>query len=489
MILMGNQSEFERQNPGFLFSLALLVTLGLFFISCTSKPEKSFSYQPSANAADEIRNLQVEMDQAEGEQIAVLAPKSYPQAHRAWVKARTLQESGRSNSEVLRQLSEARSYFEQAKETARQSLSALPEVISARENALISGAQLYHRPELERVDRRLTNLTEDFEGGKGPKLTLKERTELQQRYLDLEVAGIKSTRLGDVWSTIEAARKMGAQRYAPRTLNSALVASKNAEMTIQNNRHNDPLITAATNEAQREAKRLLKVTGVSKQSGRAGNEALAIQIVDRDQKISLLNERMMTEEARRNAQASQYQQQLQEAQRSTAAAQQSQTEAARKLEAQQKIAAMYAEASSQFSKDEADVYRQGENLIIRLKSIQFPVGRADVPAASFRVLNKVGDVIEDMQAGRVIIEGHTDATGDPEFNLQLSQERANAVAQYLERDLARQSGSGTDAETEGPLVEARGFGYEYPIVSNKTKEGRAKNRRVDVVITPEMVVQ
>ncbi len=73
------------------------------------------------------------------------------------------------------------------------------------------------------------------------------------------------------------------------------------------------------------------------------------------------------------------------------------------------------------------------------------------------------------------MEGHTDAFGSDETNLMLSQERADAVRKYLlanMRDLSRED------------VGAVGFGESRPVANNETAEGRAKNRRIDVVIRP-----
>lgn len=476
--------EEKRYEPSFLFSVLFLTGIAMFFISCASKPSKQIVYEPTANAVDEIRNLQTEMDRAEAEQIAVFAPRSYPQAYKAWVKAKALQERGEPNSRVLEELGRARTYFEQARSVASRSLKALPEVADSRENALIAGAKLYHRPELDRADAKLTDLTEDFERNRTVKIRFREKVDLQQRYLDLELKGIKTTRLGDAWSALAQAKRMGAENYAPRSLASAQGKIKNAELVIETDRHNDALVTAASMDALNEARRLLKVTEISKRSGgRKGNESLALEVVQRDERLAQMNQQMAATEAQRREQEAEYQRRLQEAQRSTASAEQSAQAAASRAAAQQQMEAMYKEAQAQFTSEEADVYRQGDNLILRLKSIQFPSGRTEVPSASFRTLNKVSEVINDLQAGSVIVEGHTDSTGKPETNKRISEQRAQAVAQYLESDSQR---SGTATAAEAPMIESKGLGSEFPIVSNRTKEGRAQNRRVDIIIIPEM---
>ncbi|MBA4168117.1 MAG: OmpA family protein, partial [Chitinophagaceae bacterium] len=72
-------------------------------------------------------------------------------------------------------------------------------------------------------------------------------------------------------------------------------------------------------------------------------------------------------------------------------------------------------------------------------------------------------------AAKITIEGHTDATGKPEANKSLSLKRAEAVKLYLVQN-----------GIEEVRLTAIGFGSEKPLESNKTPEGRAKNRRVEI---------
>ena len=72
-----------------------------------------------------------------------------------------------------------------------------------------------------------------------------------------------------------------------------------------------------------------------------------------------------------------------------------------------------------------------------------------------------------------MIEGHTDSQGSDEVNQKLSGNRATAVAEYLMANMGVQT-----------PINSQGFGESRPVASNDTPEGRAKNRRIDVVITP-----
>jgi outer membrane protein OmpA-like peptidoglycan-associated protein len=129
-------------------------------------------------------------------------------------------------------------------------------------------------------------------------------------------------------------------------------------------------------------------------------------------------------------------------------------------------------AQQSFDKDEAEVFQQGaDNLVIRLKKMAFASGRAELPQESLPLLTKVNNVITELNAKEVSVEGHTDSIGSEKLNLKLSQRRAEIVADYLR--------SNANGQYE---VDAKGFGFARPIASNKSKEGRAQNRRVDVVI-------
>jgi outer membrane protein OmpA-like peptidoglycan-associated protein len=116
--------------------------------------------------------------------------------------------------------------------------------------------------------------------------------------------------------------------------------------------------------------------------------------------------------------------------------------------------------------------REGNNLIIRLVGLSFPVGQAVIETQYFGLMGKVQAVMRMFPEAPVLIEGHTDSTGTDFANMQLSQERASAVREYL---VANQAISGA-------RVTAIGYGKTRPIASNDTPSGRAENRRIDVVI-------
>ncbi|WP_454998875.1 OmpA family protein [Capnocytophaga gingivalis] len=103
------------------------------------------------------------------------------------------------------------------------------------------------------------------------------------------------------------------------------------------------------------------------------------------------------------------------------------------------------------------------------KTILFDTGKATIKFESAEILNQIINVLKKFPNSRFRIEGHTDSTGNKQKNIELSQNRADAVKIYL-----IQGGIASDR------LESKGYGPEKPIASNKNKKGRALNRRVEI---------
>ncbi len=117
------------------------------------------------------------------------------------------------------------------------------------------------------------------------------------------------------------------------------------------------------------------------------------------------------------------------------------------------------------------VSRNGERHPLILTGFSFSSGQSALTISSFEVLDQVAASLLAHHTVRVEIGGHTDATGAARPNLRLSQARAEAVMEYLAR-------LGVDPAR----MEARGYGETEPVASNRSRAGRAKNRRVELRI-------
>lgn len=123
----------------------------------------------------------------------------------------------------------------------------------------------------------------------------------------------------------------------------------------------------------------------------------------------------------------------------------------------------------------ASVKQEQRGTVITLSgSVLFPSGKATLLPAAIVKLNEVADaLIKGNPDANITIEGHTDSQGTDEYNLDLSKRRADAVKDQI---VAR----GVAADR----VKTVGVGEARPIADNKTAEGRANNRRVEIVIHP-----
>ena len=118
----------------------------------------------------------------------------------------------------------------------------------------------------------------------------------------------------------------------------------------------------------------------------------------------------------------------------------------------------------------------GSAVRISLKSaVLFDFDKSTLKPEATEELHRAALKIKEFSSARIIIEGHTDNFGTDAYNRDLSRARAAAVKDYF----ISQEGM----ETSG--IESSGFGESRPIASNDTEEGRAKNRRVEIIIIPK----
>lgn len=108
---------------------------------------------------------------------------------------------------------------------------------------------------------------------------------------------------------------------------------------------------------------------------------------------------------------------------------------------------------------------------VAIHDIQFATGKADILPESSETIGNVAKLLQDHPDLKLLIEGHTDNTGDFQKNMQLSNDRAVAVKTYLIENFNIDEGR----------LETMGLGQSRPTDTNDTAEGKAKNRRVEIV--------
>jgi len=120
-----------------------------------------------------------------------------------------------------------------------------------------------------------------------------------------------------------------------------------------------------------------------------------------------------------------------------------------------------------------DVTDNGDGILLNLPDVTFAVDSTEISPAFRTALDRVGQSMVQYPDSLIDVYGHTDSTGSDQYNLDLSKRRADAVARYL-----------ISRGVSSARIQTQGMGESYPVADNNTADGRSRNRRVEVKITP-----
>jgi outer membrane protein OmpA-like peptidoglycan-associated protein len=288
-------------------------------------------------------------------------------------------------------------------------------------------------------------------------------------------------------NAVEIARARGAEKYASDIFNKATSSLQMAENTLSSSADRSQVITAARQTIQfaedaralaterEEAERIRKekeaAAAAAAAKARAEAEAQAATEAQRQAELAAAREAQMKAEAA--AQAAD--------QRARAAAEQATLQAkelAAKDEAARAQAATHA-LREQLLKQLNEVLQTTDTprgLVVNMADVLFQSGKYDLSSDAQLKLAKLSGIIQAHPGLNLAIEGYTDTTGSADFNLKLSQQRADAVRQFL-------ISQGLSANA----ITSKGLGDADPAADNDTAAGRQQNRRVEIVVSGEVI--
>ena len=400
-------------------------------------------------------------------------------------KAKQFDREGKDQAKVVEQLEMYQAYYNEAQTISAARTGKIQGLLAARETALSSGMQ-----QGSKENKEFASLDEDFRDlAEESKIDVKDYAELQKKYLNLAALVKKNIALSKARKQVEEARNNRASQNAPSSLNMAELDIKSAENMIDANQEKPEAYQPAIDKANRSASLLAAVVAEQKRANYNLDENSAKRLVQQSGVIAKMDADLATQKAMLNTSRADFisaqialenskqdgtekEKQLSEKEKQLAA----QGKLLSQAEADQKFQTALESARKQFSPSEADVYRQGDKLLIRLKTVGFASGAAVLPETSKTILDKVNSVAQELSPKEILIEGHTDSVGTASINDELSKKRADTVATYLKEKGMSQA-----------EIQSIGYGFQKPLSSNKSKEGRAQNRRVDIWITPEGV--
>ncbi len=464
-------------------NLKYLVIVSALIVASCSTPAPKGELSSSSNPQQEIATISNEMSMAQQSNVDVLAREDYLKAEKSLEQAKSDYAANKDQEKIIDSLRFAKSYLKTATATAASRQGKAPGIFESRQSAIKAGVMNF--PELKKewadVDEDVADDARELE-----KVSAKNLVKLQARYAVLERKAVILTQLGDAKAKFNAAEKDRGAKKAPQSFRKAEMSLKGAETVIASNVKNPSGYYKAVNQANTDADFLNEVMLTIKQNDNI-SEMAAVKIVRQNQQIAGLKKNLTaTEEniAGVKSELDNTNKSLEEKQKALEASGKTIQEKDNALSANEKdltkaqssvaLQAAIEKSRTQFSSTEAEAYQQGGNLLIRLKSMNFANGKSELPAESMALLAKVSDVAKSLNAKEIKVEGHTDSVGASDLNKKLSEERANMVANYFKTN-------GFD-KTQ---IEAEGYGFDKPIANNKTKNGRAQNRRVDIIITPD----
>jgi OOP family OmpA-OmpF porin len=461
--LLQNQHLNNIQGNNIMRSFKLKFTKGLVLaalglVACGSEPkveELKITSDPQA----EIERVNTNLKDAESKQVNVLSPNNFEEAQRALNKAIEGRSANKDQKAILHNIALSQAYLTKARSAAEVAGTLLKPSVEARRDALAANSPKFFSVDTENTDKSFKKLTREFEEGDTSGADKKGKS-FEAQYRDLELKSIKADKLGPAQSAIQLAVKEGAKKLTPETLAWANKRYAEDEALIQAEPHNTQNVRQASIDAMASANRLVKMVRSAKGSSAQKPEDLAKQTEASEN--ALVNSETDLAQAESDLR------------KSNANLEKSSRQNYR-LETQVWLDKEFERASGQFTKDEAEVYKQGDSLLLRLKGLSFKKSNSGIGSENFPLLAKVQKVIGDIGPSQITVEGHTDSVGEKKLNDDLSVKRALAVQSYL-------------VENKNILPEkisATGFGYAKPIATNKTAKGRAQNRRVDIIITAE----
>lgn len=443
-------------------------------------------------------------------QADIFSPNQFSSGFKDYQKADDDYKKGKNLDNIRRKIASATSLFLKAIETTKLAKIHFNDCVAGRNDALAAEAPQYRNEDWMKAEELLTDAAKTLEKGDLNRAQARA-AQAEQLYRQVELESIKANYLDETKILLES-REKDLKKLAPLTLAKAQKLIVDAERILVENRYDTDQARQLAQEAQYEAAHAIYLAGIIDkmkedkttveamlldsevpvqsiannfdinakfnegyekpvQAILTGVQGLRKQIseleqdgLDKQEQIDAL----VSQVAALNAQMSEKESQLDDLKTREATM-------AELMEQQRLRREKFARVESTFTTDEAEILRQGDKVIIRLYGLSFPVGKSTIESQYFGLLSKVITATAEYPEYLITIEGHTDSHGGDAANLKLSKERSDAVRDYL------MASGGIVAER----INAEAYGESKPIASNETKDGRTKNRRIEVVIHPK----
>jgi len=420
-------------------------------------------------------------------QADILAPKSFDNAMEYYEGADADFKKGKKVEKIKGKLDDAVKYFKKSVEVATLSNITFPDTIKARIDALKADSPEFSPALWAKGEEAFKKAGVQLEK-KGVAAAQENGEKALALYRESELDAIGNRLLNEARAQIKMAEEAKAQEFAPKTLRSAKYLLQNAEEVLAQDRYDIEPVRDLARMAGYEARHALYLSNeFMKIKSKATTledfaldyegimERIAISadvVAEFDDGVHKTAVEIIEHvEKTRNLEAENAR--LEEMLGDVRTAKLALKE---QVETQAIIREKFEQVETMFTKEQAQVFREGNNIYLRMVGLSFDVGQSVLKPQNYGLLTKALGAIKIFPDSRVIVEGHTDSQGSDKLNLKLSRERAEVVREYIvaNMNMAPERSS------------AEGYGKTRPIANNETAKGRAMNRRIDIVIIPNL---
>jgi outer membrane protein OmpA-like peptidoglycan-associated protein len=465
------------------------------------------------NDADKAKYLAIE------KRAEILSPSNFDEGLKYYEKASAAYEKDEKLADIKEYLKESVKYFQKSTSEIDVLEVLFAETLKSRCDALDAGADTYEKELWGDAQDEFRDATHQYEKGNSDKAKEKGK-EAYDLYRKAELAAIKSNLFNNARELIAKAEEMKAEKYAPKTLAKAKKSLEEGKYALETERYDTDKPRMLAKNAEYEAKHAIYLvnyinkiedkdkeiedlilkgesylteigdaTGMSVKfdegSGIAAGKISENVITLKDSIFKLSHDLNICETyvANQQKQITIYTQQIKnmgsEQEEQIADARIKQQILEDQIAYDQKVVQKFDEVFNMFSMNEANVFRQGNDIILRMTGFNFDIGSAEVKPDNYALLAKVQKTINIFSESKILIQGHTDSQGGDSMNLTLSQKRADAVRSYLMANMP---------DYDQSNITSVGYGESKPVENNETKYGRSQNRRIDVVIKVNRVL-
>ena len=435
----------------------------------------------------------------------ILSPKNFNDAMKYYQEADNDFQKGKNLEDIRKKLRASVAYFTKATEATKLAEVTLVNSIKARSDSKQAGAPQFSSKTWGEAEAKFIEAARELEDG-DVNDAKKRSAEAETIYRKAELEAIKVNYLNETWDLLKQAEEKDVKKYAPNTLKKTQELIAQAEKELNENRYDTDVARSLARQAKYEAQHALYLSKIIKDlrdnrdkmedfllstetpldkvastmdlvgSFETGYDKTTDEII---QNIQTLQDRATTLDqdlAERDQQVEMLNARIAELEEKLGGVEKEKSALAKQMEAQAKIREQFAAIEKLFDREEATVLRKENDIILRMVGLTFPVGKSVIEPQNFGLLTKVQQAINMFPGCSITIEGHTDSHGSDQKNMVLSQERADAINKYIQANM------GLNASR----INAVGYGESKPIANNETKEGRAKNRRIEVIIHPKL---